>query len=274
MRIVALRDTRTKNVGDLAVSPVLYADALDLGAHVWKSIDYTAASMALRFGDVLLLGGGGIAGSFFPWRKAFGAIPTERLKDVVAWGVGTNYHDYRATLVNSGKVEKRRGLEYPAWVQRIHDGGGLVGVRDVGAPYPWVPCTSCMMPQLEALRATEPTRDVVGYGHFEVPLRVPVHQLTNDVPLGVALAHLASADTIVTNSYHGAYWGALLGRKVVVVDAFSNRFRFMKHPPAFADSPADWEAAAALAVTYPAALEECRVANLAFANMFRARFGG
>lgn len=272
MRIVNLHDAGVRNTGDLWAAVGRHAPALGLGGYSWRFFQQSEAQDAGRFGDAIVLGGGGVCAPYYPWLKALSEIPEDRLKDCVAWGIGTNYHDVRRHLRGRAPEIARAGLKYPDWVKRITDGGGLVGVRDAGAPYPWVPCASCMLPQLEALRAKDPTRDVVGYEHFEYPLRVPVHTLQSIVPLAVALEHLASAETILTNSYHGAYWGTLLGRKVVVVDAFSSRFRFMKHPPAFADSPADWEAAEARAVTYPAALEECRLANLSFASTVRAKF--
>jgi hypothetical protein len=37
---------------------------------------------------------------------------------------------------------------------------------------------------------------------------------------------------IVTSTYHGMFWGTLLQRKVVVVNAFSSKFFTFRYPPA------------------------------------------
>jgi len=67
---------------------------------------------------------------------------------------------------------------------------------------------------------------------------------------------------VVTNSYHGAYWATLLGRRVVAIPNMSKMYRF-KHAPVIGRAQ-DWRKLAALAVAYPEALAECRAANLAF----------
>jgi exopolysaccharide biosynthesis predicted pyruvyltransferase EpsI len=67
---------------------------------------------------------------------------------------------------------------------------------------------------------------------------------------------LGSADVIVTNSYHGAYWGILLGRKVFVVEAWSSKFNAMKHKPFFLGKGDNWEDYINEVQVYNTALEE------------------
>jgi hypothetical protein len=39
------------------------------------------------------------------------------------------------------------------------------------------------------------------------------------------------ADVVVANTYHGAYWATLLGRRVIVAAPFSNKFFGFRHEP-------------------------------------------
>lgn len=268
MRLVNLYLSRSVNIGDAAAAVGRHLQALGWGAHRAAFYDLEGAPDAARFGDVVLLGGGGLGGPYYPWLRALRAVPAADAARFVAWGIGTNFHDVRRD-----GVVRRAGLTYPDWLARLADAGALVGVRDWGAPYPWVPCASCLLPQLDALRATEPTVDAVAYDHHErPPLELGLSRRTNTSSLPDALAHLASARVVVTNTYHGAYWATLLGRRVVVAGAFANRLRFLRHAPAFADDPAAWRAAADAAVAYPDALAECRAATAAFAADVAARF--
>jgi hypothetical protein len=74
------------------------------------------------------------------------------------------------------------------------------------------------------------------------------------------IAFLGSGSIILTNSYHGAYWGTLLGRKVVIIRPFSSRFFHMRHQPAITESQ-NWQGTLSKARHFPEALAECRQAN-------------
>jgi hypothetical protein len=45
-----------------------------------------------------------------------------------------------------------------------------------------------------------------------------------------AIRFIARGEIVLTTSYHGAYWGMLLGRGVVIQDHGHNRFHRMWHP--------------------------------------------
>jgi exopolysaccharide biosynthesis predicted pyruvyltransferase EpsI len=80
---------------------------------------------------------------------------------------------------------------------------------------------------------------------------------------------LASGEVIVTSSYHGAYWGTLLNRRIILINAFSSKFHGFKHQPPLA-SEGSWKSKLAEARNYPEALAECRGANLRFSEKVRA----
>ena len=76
------------------------------------------------------------------------------------------------------------------------------------------------------------------------------------------LTFLGSAETVVTNTYHGVYWATLLGRKVVCIP-WGTKFSMFKHPPTFANET-NWHEKIEEAKSYPRALKECRTANTDF----------
>jgi hypothetical protein len=235
---------RTRNIGDYVSSPFRY---FDLGPHrqmVDLAEDPDAGVSAVIYGG----GGIGLRLLRHPgWRQ--------RAPVSIAWGVGTS--DARDM-----NVIKRP----PApWLT-------LFGSREWGQPGAvWVPCASCMSPLFDQLRPA-PAHEAVLYFNRDRALANPDQALVIDglpcgdnwMPFDEALAHLASGATVVTDSYHGAYWAALLGRKAVLVAPYSSKFHGFRHPPAIAADPQSWQQAAKGAQSYADALAVSRQANLDF----------
>jgi hypothetical protein len=116
--------------------------------------------------------------------------------------------------------------------------------------------------------------DVVIYGHSDVrPLKDEAEKLglpylDNTTPTGLreVLEFLASGNTVITSSYHGAYWATLLGRRVAMLP-FGTKFYSLKHRPPVADNiPSGLKVAS----TFNGVLDECREINQAFAQRVQA----
>lgn len=174
----------------------------------------------------------------------------------ILWGAGINTRD---------KDDDSYGVQYPSYVDKFH----LVGVRDFVPDYKWVPCASCMHSAFN--KKYEITNKVVWFEHkkrlidnksFDVypcPRMVNTGQNMDQI-----IEFLGSAETVVTNSYHGVYWATLLNRKVVCIP-WSNKFNFFKHPPTMA-TDRNWADKIEDSISYKDALEECRLANVDFFN--------
>ena len=172
----------------------------------------------------------------------------------ILWGVG---HNSKEKDIDSYDVA------YPEYIKKFH----LVGIRDFDSDYRWVPCASCMHPGFD--KEYEIQNEVVWFEHkkklidskwFDVlpaPRMVNVGQNMEQI-----LEFLGSAETVVTNSYHGVYWATLLGRKVVCVP-WGSKFNMFKHPPTMANERT-WSDMIESATSYPSALSECRDANIEF----------
>ena len=174
----------------------------------------------------------------------------------VLWGAGHNMRDW------SEKDE----IKWPKWMSDFT----LVGIRDYLQGYEWVPCASCMHPAFD--KEYEVTNKVIWFEHKKQLIkatefgREPVLRFCNSGQnFEQVIELLGSAETVVTNSYHGVYWATLLGKKVICVDAWSSKFFYFKHKPLFCKSKA-WEERIGYAPSYPEALEECRTANVNFWN--------
>lgn len=176
----------------------------------------------------------------------------------IIWGAGHN-----------GNYEKKfKGtLNYPKWLQNFN----LIGVRDYGQQYEWVPCASCMHPALREKHVIK--HPVIWFEHKKQMIKStefgndPVPRFINSGGnIEETIRILGSADVIVTNSYHGAYWGTLLGRKVIVVEAWSSKFNSMKHPPYFLGKNETWKDYADACEVYNTALDECITATQNYWN--------
>lgn len=234
------------NIGDHVCSPISYADLpgtrVDLRQPV-TDLD----------GAALIFGGGGILHSSTV--QQIGALAANGRRRnphmaLVAWGPGMNELN-------------ERPFQYPEYFREFD----LVGLRDYGNPWTYVPCPSCLHPAFDVPPAT-PTHEFVVYEHYDVPINgLPVApKLTNHGNRGRAheiIRFLAQGEFVVTNSFHGVYWSLLLGRKVIVFRAFANRFSGFSHPLEFCDET-DWQEKAHRASAYDGYLEECRSLNLQF----------
>jgi len=221
-----------RNLGDRYSSPLSYFDF----PFPIETKDFNAIKR--DFGSVIL-GGGGL----FWHEERIKSIIDRTRGALVSWGVGHN-------------SEGKKSLRWPAFMSRFT----LHGVRDWAAGFNWVPCASCMHPVFDIEYRI--TREVVHYEHRrrrtglkDLPMLRNIEPRFEDV-----IGFLGSASVILTNSYHGAYWGALLGRTVVIVQPFASRFFHMRHQPAIANND-DWKGALPLARSFPEALVECRAAN-------------
>jgi hypothetical protein len=173
------------------------------------------------------------------------------------WGAGHN------SKVNSDNNNNTYEFIYPDYLEYFNK----VGIRDWNTNHSWVPCASCMHPALYKKYAIK--NDVVFFEHKKQLIKdfgvdsIP-RFINSGSNIDQTIELLGSANIILTNSYHGAYWGVLLGKKVIVVDAWSSKFLSMKHTPWLLPDTRDWKAAIDNVTIYNNALDECRVATEEF----------
>lgn len=177
------------------------------------------------------------------------------------WGAGHN----------GGMDTEFLKIRWPRAFSRFN----LIGIRDFSeaSKFHWVPCASCMHPAFD--KKYEIKNDIIWYEHKKQLIKdfgkdvIPRFVNTGD-NFEQTIELLGSANTILTNSYHGAYWGTLLKKKVIVVGSWSSKFKFMKHNPVVLGKKEDWHDYIEQAPIYDNALEESRQANREFWNLIQA----
>ncbi|MGM8930659.1 glycosyltransferase family protein [Salinicola halophyticus] len=251
--VLGLHYRNTKNIGDRnchaldyvtfdsdqATFRVIKADVRELPAELPPGIEAP---------DIVVFGGGAIADHAPRVAQAY----PEALK--IAWGLGYT-------------TGKRAALPVGTH-QRFRKDFDLYGVRDIGVDESYTPCPSCLSDLFDAEYPI--THDVVVYGHAgKWPLKEDARlhgypYLDNtDHKQGLkgVIEHLASGETIVTSSYHGAFWASLLGRKVCMLP-FGSKFYHLKHLPTEAASFA--EAVAVASQMEASILSDYRLDTLTF----------
>lgn len=210
-----LRDTL--NIGDRSCSPYDYFDWPD------ATVSDIRAEDTPNY-DVGIYGGGKIFGGLTTYKGV-----TRRPGAVnIAWGVGTS----QAFPISPRYTLAKRRMD-------------LVGSRDFGDDrYEYAPCPSCISPLFDA--PAPPEHEVVFYKHagktdgmkISIPDSIPTLDNRCDT-LARSLAFIASGATVVSNSYHGVYWGLLMGRKVICLP-FSKKFNGYRLKPHYA-TPQNWQ---------------------------------
>lgn len=235
------------NVGDAFCAPYKYF-GINGPVHDLLALDLDS----LR--GVVVVGGGGLVADTF--KSAMTTLSERRpqLKALIGWGFGESLH-----------VDRKGGMvmpyadNFPGYLNAFD----MLGIRDFGTSYRWTPCASCMWPEFDRIRE-KPAKPFVIYEHKRIPIPIDGwDRLTNDGnDINAVLNFLASGEVVITNSYHGAYWATLLGRRVVAIPNMSKLYRF-KHAPAVGRAQ-HWRQLADVAFAYPEALSECREANEQF----------
>lgn len=239
------------NIGDMACSPFNYFSS-ETPVYPMNFWEVDAGSVPQPDTLPIVLGGGGLY---------YAPATIERLVQrhkgpLVAWGVGRN-----------GKLSEN---------DSVYPGAGkfaIFGVRDWDSGHDWVPCASCMSPLINRYRAMPPEHPMVFYGHKDHRIEIAATpcEYNNISTLEKALRFIASGESVLTNSYHGAYWAQLLGRKVAAIP-LGNRFTGFRFPVKLTTLES-WPADIGRASAAPEALEVCRAKTLDFSRRVEDRLG-
>lgn len=249
--IVNVYRKQTTNVGDMFSTPTMYFDFLKDAEKYDIYMDYPAKSIDCPEEKALILGGGGLI-SNEDFSKAFEWLTNLQFRNKIIWGAGHNTH---------GSNEKD-------FVDPLLADYDLVGIRDFGTNYDWVPCASCMSEAFD--RDYQVSNKIVVYEHKDQPLNIGEFPKMNNKQDDIfkAVKFLASAEYVVTNTYHGIFWATLLNRKVILINPFSSKFMRMKHSPLISTIDS-YKNDLDKAISYPGSLVECRKANTSFSEKIK-----
>jgi hypothetical protein len=277
------------NVGDLASNPLQYF----LSRDEYEVVDVVEPEK-YSYPDVpMIIGGGGLIGNDFMgdfWGSLLSSPDKLQLEEMWSRTWNVNDPQYKDLFFKfnesyqqliSTTLEKIKDVTAPRFIWGAgHNGApetvfekirwpksfsrfNLVGIRDSheSSRFPWVPCASCMHP---ALRKKYPIKnDVVFFEHKKQMIKdfgadsVP-RFINSGSNIEQTIELLGSANIILTNSYHGVYWGTLLKKKVMIVGGhWSSKFKFFKHPPITLMKGESYRNYIDTATVYEDALDEC-----------------
>lgn len=260
MKLYSVSRLDTPNIGDIYSSPKLYINYFrdSISFDIKKISSLINCKNYADYNDAgFIVGGGGLLDcDFFRYEiDLLNHIKSSALK--VLWGVGLNN-------------EVPQDINY-LYAPKYPDLSNydLIGVRDYPSRWDWVPCPSCLHEVFLSDDIT-PLYDVVVYSHYDNDLSnlseyFPSEQfMSNSKDFHCVIKHLLSGSVVLTNSYHGAYWAQLLGRKVICFPT-TNKFLYYKYPIPVCD-PNNWKSYLKLTYVDKSITEESRTANIKFSE--------
>jgi hypothetical protein len=128
-----------------------------------------------------------------------------------------------------------------------------------------VPCVSCMMPQLDNVnREARYSVGVIEHKNYPISEFDDYPKISNAFALSQVLDFIGICEAIITNSYHMAYWGTLLNKKVVIYTQYADKYRYLKYKQPFYSGVIEKDVLRSS--LYVQALEEARGINKKFCD--------
>lgn len=205
------------NTGDMSSCPAQYFTWLK-DAEVIDIVDVRQYDLTDR--DVILGGGGLFYDPFAPFLKH---ILMSHTRSLTLWGIGRNHHE------EHGHLRDPDGFCRPELTQKIIDKADMVGIRDQRLDPKWVPCPSVFHYSFQHNLFSDSGRGILALQHREERFHFPVDpawkQFTMSGNMRDILTAIDEAEVVLSSSYHGCLWASWMGKKVIAVDGFSQKFR-------------------------------------------------
>ena len=195
-----------KNQGDVLSGPYNYFEFSNIGKISWDKQIIDNGAVHFSPGDDLIMGGG----IYFTRNKVRLDNLLKQTRNFIGWGIG---------------LDERLNED------KFYEKYTLLGTRERHSSFIdnkkifYVPCASCMHPTFNRSpenTVNESNRVAIhingGFNEKEVIRTFEGQSFTTTVDdFSKIIENISSAECVVTNSYHGAYWGSLLGKKVVLI---------------------------------------------------------
>ena len=260
-----------ENVGDWWSPPHKYFNFSPTEIMDIKNIKTTSQP------NTIIIGGGGLGREDF--RIYLQNLRSKFISSkLIGWGIGTDLPDY--------DENRKNYLSGPDLIGDYFDDFDILKTRvwTPDNPSQWVPCSSACHQYFDIFYDNNSDYDILVYSHKRRKIQAKSYnnfwkknRAFINIPKSVSMKHLdnsgndlfaklklmSKARVILTNSYHGVYWGTLLGKKVICQPFKSGLFSF-KHRPLYVNKDVTLDDLHA-APHYPGALDECRAANV---NLF------
>lgn len=251
------------NVGDWWCPPFRYFNFRPASVS-----DIYCLSDNLSDDDILIIGGGGLGTEHFTPYLNF--IKAKFQGTSIIWGAGIDTIVDKSGLLSAG--------EYDLYGD-FFKGFTEVSTRVFTSPleHRYTPCSSCMHPSFDRYRELKPTSLIGVYQHKRVHITLDssyswVPTMDNSGSnIDEKLHFLSKFEYIITNTYHGVYWGTLLGRKIICLPFKSGLFSFKDTPQYCFDGHLS-DDVFLNAKSYDFALEDARLENISFYRYLTSKY--
>ena len=200
------------NTGDMVSNCAEYYSFEDY--KIIKHDIYSPDFTAIQKNDPIILSGGGLLNCLEIWNKNINKL-LELSENVFGWGIGFNKHHNTNinTQINLSKFK-------------------LLGIRDYKESYEsntkYVPCSSCNLEELKQDYNIVRNIGVIEHHHNQIVLKEKYDKINNEKNIDDFIKFIGESNIIITNTYHALYFSALLNKKCILYNSFSEKFNYMK----------------------------------------------
>lgn len=201
-----------KNTGDMVSNCSEYYSFEDY--KIIKHDIYSPDFSVIKKNDPIILSGGGLLNCLENWNKNINKL-LELSENVFGWGIGFNKHHNTNinTKINLSKFK-------------------LLGIRDYKQSYEnntrYVPCSSCNLPELKYEYKIQRNIGVIEHHHNKIILKEKYDKINNEMNIVDLIKFIGESNIIITNTYHALYFSALLNKKCILYNSFSEKFNYTK----------------------------------------------
>lgn len=200
------------NTGDMVSNCSEYYSFEDY--EIVKHDIYSPVFASIKKNDLIILSGGGLLNCLEIWNKNINKL-LELSENVFGWGIGFNKHHntHIKTKINLSKFK-------------------LLGIRDYKQSYQsntrYLPCSSCNLKQLKYEYKIKRDIGVIEHHHNKIILKEKYDKINNELNIDDIIKFIGESNIIITNTYHALYFSALLNKKCILYNSFSEKFNHTK----------------------------------------------
>jgi len=251
-RVHFVRCIDVRNTGDMNCGPELYFhEFIENYTCFFHTIENVVFNIIDK-NDWVIIGGGGLLNCYPLAQSSINHI-LQLCDHVIFWSGGHNSHFPLDLNYWKANLE----IDYARFYLFACRDWDFNGLR-------FCPCVSCMMKGLS--ENYDIVRRIGILEHYEFPIiefeEFNYERRNNSLHIKALLKFIGSSEVIITNTYHGAYWSMLMGKKVIITNMFSDKFDYFQYAPVRYSG--NLEADIEKARNFPDVLSEYRNINIAF----------
>ncbi|MCF7852617.1 MAG: polysaccharide pyruvyl transferase family protein [Simkaniaceae bacterium] len=177
---------------------------------------------------IIIFGGGGILDTTKPLSSLYNNMDLSN--KCFHWGSGSN-------RLNVNEIDWELSANFIDIKKDVLKHFILVGRRDYLDNYyknhVYVPCVSCKLPYLKQKYEIKRRIGIVNHAWLKLINKPQFPQINMNLKkytIEEIIRFIGESEVIITSSFHGAYWGLLLNKKVIINGNWSSKFDTLKYP--------------------------------------------